>query len=157
MRREAWKFKTATEFEPVTSRYLRDAPANWPMKPCALGGGHLWVLMSPSGMNKKLHVWNNSYLELWMWNQVSYDPRSYIMNTIYAIMYIEAWKIQDFNGVWTRNLAIREVRSNQLRSEATDERNRLFVGSIVPVVNESVISNCVERPEKFRASTRFKH
>ena len=27
-----------------------------------------------------------------MWNQVSYDPRGYIMNTIYAIMYIEAWK-----------------------------------------------------------------
>ena len=92
-----------------------------------------------------------------MWNQVSYDPRSYIMNTIYAITYIEAWKIQDSNEVWTRNLAIREVRSNQLCYEATDEKNRLFVGSNVPVVNESMISNCVERPEKFRASTRFIH
>ena len=29
-----------------------------------------------------------------------------VMNTIYAIAYIEAWKIQDFKRVWTRDLAI---------------------------------------------------
>ena len=28
------------------------------------------------------------------------------MNRIYLIAYIEAWKIQDFNGVWTRELEI---------------------------------------------------
>ena len=28
------------------------------------------------------------------------------MNTIYLIAYIEAWKIQDFKGVWTRELEI---------------------------------------------------
>ena len=39
---------------------------------------------------------------------------------IYAIAYIEAWKIQDFNGVWTGDLAIPVQRSNQLSYEATD-------------------------------------
>ena len=34
-------------------------------------------------------------------------------------MRIEAWKIQDFNGVWTRDLAIQIRRSNQLSYEAT--------------------------------------
>mgnify|MGYP006896111697 FL=1 len=33
---------------------------------------------------------------------------------------IEAWKSQDFNGVWTRDLAIPVQRSNQLSYEATD-------------------------------------
>ena len=33
---------------------------------------------------------------------------------------IEAWKSQDFNGVWTRDLAIPVRRSNQLSYEATD-------------------------------------
>ena len=33
---------------------------------------------------------------------------------------IEAWKSQDFNGVWTRDLAIPVRRSNQLSHEATD-------------------------------------
>ena len=42
------------------------------------------------------------------------------MNAIYAIAYIEAWKIQDFNGVWTRDLAIPMRLSNQLSYEATD-------------------------------------
>ena len=30
-----------------------------------------------------------------------------VMNAIYAIAFIEAWKSEDFNGVWTRDL--REV------------------------------------------------
>ena len=34
-----------------------------------------------------------------------------VMNAIYAIAYIEAWKIQDFNGVWTHDLAILVRRS----------------------------------------------
>ena len=32
---------------------------------------------------------------------------------------IEAWKSQDFNGVWTRDLAIQVRRSNQRSYEAT--------------------------------------
>ena len=38
---------------------------------------------------------------------------------------IEVWKSQDFNGVWTRDLAIPVRRSNQLNYEATD------VGSLI--------------------------
>ena len=59
----------------------------------------------------------------------------------------EAWKIQDFNGVWTRDLAILVRRSNQLRYEATDVGSWSFVGSNVPVRNESTMiigSNPVE-------------
>ena len=35
---------------------------------------------------------------------------------------VEAWKSQDFNGVWTRDLAIPVRRSNQLSYEATDKK-----------------------------------
>ena len=51
----------------------------------------------------------------------------------------EAWKIQDFNGVWTRDLAIPVRRSNQLSYEATDVGSWLFVGSNGPVRNESMM------------------
>ena len=43
-----------------------------------------------------------------------------VMEAIYAIAYIEAWKSQDFNGVWTRDLALPLRHSNQLSYEATD-------------------------------------
>ena len=45
----------------------------------------------------------------------------------------EAWKFQDFNGVWTRDLAIPVRRSNQLSCEATDVGSWSFVGANVPV------------------------
>ena len=59
-----------------------------------------------------------------------------VMNTNYAVAYVEAWKIQDFNGVWTRNLAVTVQRSNQLSYEATDVGSGSFVGSKEPVRNE---------------------
>ena len=43
-----------------------------------------------------------------------------VMDAIYAIACVEAWKIQDFNGVWTRDLTIAVRRSNQLSYEATN-------------------------------------
>ena len=52
-----------------------------------------------------------------------------VMNAIYAIAYIEAWKIQDLNGVWTRDLAIPVRRSNQLSYEVTDVGSWSFVVS----------------------------
>ena len=58
------------------------------------------------------------------------------MNAIYAIANIEAWKSQDFNGVWTRNLAIPVRRSKQLSYEATDVESWSFVGSNKPVRNK---------------------
>ena len=51
----------------------------------------------------------------------------------------EAWKIQDFNGVWTRDLVIPVRRSNQLSYEATDVGSWSFVGSNGPVRNESMM------------------
>ena len=48
-------------------------------------------------------IWNVSYIELRILNQVSHDHRSYECN-LEEEEYIEAWKSQDFNGVWTRDL-----------------------------------------------------
>ena len=49
---------------------------------------------------------------------------------------VEAWKIQDFNGVWIRDLAIPVRRSNQLGYEATEVRSWSFVLSNKPVRHE---------------------
>ena len=48
---------------------------------------------------------------------------------------IEAWKSQDFNGVWTRDLAIPVRRSHQLSYEAADVGSWSFVSSNEPVKN----------------------
>ena len=53
----------------------------------------------------------------------SCDPRSYERK--WAIEYVEAWKIQDFNGVWTRDLAMSARRSNQLSYEADVDKSAL--------------------------------
>ena len=52
---------------------------------------------------------------------------------------MEAWKIQDFNGVWNRDLVIPVQCSNQLSYEATDVGSWSFVGSNEPVRNECEI------------------
>ena len=38
-----------------------------------------------------------------MWNQESYDPRSYERK---AITYIEAWEIKDFNWIFQASLYV---------------------------------------------------
>ena len=43
-----------------------------------------------------------------------------VMTAICGIAYKEAWKTQDFNGVWTRDLAILVRHSNKLSYKATD-------------------------------------
>ena len=58
------------------------------------------------------------------------------INTIYAIASIEASKIHDFNGVWTRDLAIPVRHSNQLSYEATDIGSWSFVGSLLLTRNK---------------------
>ena len=51
----------------------------------------------------------------------------------------EAWKkIQDSNGVWTRDLVITGAMLYQLSYEATDIGSRSIVGSYVPVKEMSV-------------------
>ena len=59
-----------------------------------------------------------------------------VMKAIYAIAYIEAWKSQNFNGVWARDLAIPVRRSNQLSYEATDVGSWSFVGPKEAMRNE---------------------
>ena len=49
---------------------------------------------------------------------MSYDHRSNELQ--FKQLRIEAWKSQDFNGVWTHDLAIPVRRSKQLSYEATD-------------------------------------
>ena len=63
----------------------------------------------------------------------SYDLRSYERNFNNCVEKPD--KIQDFNGVWTRDLAIPVRRSNQLSYEATDVGSWSFVGSNGPVRN----------------------
>ena len=53
----------------------------------------------------------------------------------------EAWKSQDFNRVWTRDLAIPVQCSNQLSYEATDVGSWSFVSSNEPVKN-GCVHNC---------------
>ena len=71
-------------------------------------------------------IWNESY-ELRIWNQVKLWSSQ--LRTQFLQLRREAWKIQDFNGVWTRDLAIPVRRSNQLSYEATDVGSWSFVGS----------------------------
>ena len=52
----------------------------------------------------------------------------------------ERFWIQDFNGVWTRDLAIPVRRSNQLSYEATDVGSWSFVSSNEPVKNGCFIN-----------------
>ena len=59
-----------------------------------------------------------------------------VMKPYNAIAYIEAWKSQDFNGVWTCNLTIPVRCSNQLSYEATDVGSLSFVGHKEHVRNE---------------------
>ena len=56
--------------------------------------------------------------ELRIWNQVKLWSSQ--LWTQFLQLRREAWKIQDFNGVWTRDFAIPVRRSNQLSYEATD-------------------------------------
>ena len=72
--------------------------------------------------------WNISYIELRIWNQVRHDHRS----TQFKQLRTEAWKSQDFIGVWTRELAIPVRCSNQLNHEATDVGSWSFVSSNEP-------------------------
>ena len=52
--------------------------------------------------------------------------------TLFMQLHMEAWKIQDFNGVWTRDLATPVQRYNQLSYEATNVGSGSFVGPYEP-------------------------
>ena len=71
----------------------------------------------------------------WTADLKSSKPWSSQLWTQFKQLRIEAWKSQDFNGDWTRDLAIPVRRSNQLSYEATDLRDWSFVSSNEPVKN----------------------
>ena len=119
-------------FEPVTSRYRCNALTNWPMKPLMLGPGHLWVLMSPWRMDVK---WYMKCFMHWTADLKSSKLWSSQLWTQFKQLHIEALKSQDFNWVWTRDLAITVQHSIQLSYEATDVGRWSFVSSNEPVKN----------------------
>ena len=59
-------------------------------------------------------IWNISYIEVRIWNQVSYAWSSQFWTHLIKQLRREAWKNQDSNGIWTRDLAILVQRSNQM-------------------------------------------
>ena len=80
--------------------------------------------------------------ELRIWNQVKLWSSQ--LWTQFLQLRKEACKIQDFNRVWTCDLAILVLLSNQLSYEATDIGSWSFVGSNVPVRNQSSAVNLDE-------------
>ena len=65
-------------------------------------------------------------------NQLSEQWSSQLWMQFKQLRMIEACKSQDFNGVWTRDLAIPVGRSHQLSYEATDVVSWSFVVSNEP-------------------------
>ena len=69
-------FRTSTGFEPMTSWYRCDGATNWSFV------GH----MEPVRNECEVIICSISYIELRMWNQVSYVPRRYkskLCNCVY--------------------------------------------------------------------------
>ena len=120
--------------------------------------------------------------ELRIWNQVKLWSSQ--LWTQFLQLRKEAWKIQDVNGIWTRDLAIPVQRSNQLSYDYIYISHwRWELESDVPVRNESTMKwcmkwiiyelriwnqvklwsshlwtqflNCVKKLENFRTSTGF--
>ena len=132
------KFRSSTEFEPVTSRLRCDAPTNWAIKRLTSGAGHLWVLMFPWGMESMMKLYLK-WIIYWIADMKSNKLWSSQLWTQILQLRRGAWKIQDFNGVWTRDLPTPVACSFQLSYEATDVGSWSSVGSNVPVRNESIM------------------
>ena len=81
-----------------------------------------WSFVGSNGpvRNESMMKWYMKWIiyELRIWNQVKLWSSQ--LWEQFLQLRREAWKIQDFNGVWTRDLAIPVRRSNQLSYEATD-------------------------------------
>ena len=71
------------------------------------------------------HILNYGYEIKW-----NYDPRSYERNFSNCL--------ENFNGVWIRDLTMPVRRSNQLSHKATGNGRLSFVGANVPVMSESM-------------------
>ena len=85
-----------------------------------------YVLVKEMSVND---IWNKSYMNCG--NEMKMKKWS-SQWTQFMQLRKEAWKkIQDFNGVWTRDLAITGAMLYQLSYEATDVGRRSIVGSYV--------------------------
>ena len=127
------KFRTSTGFVLVTSRYRCDAITNWSMKPLTLAAGMVkcGFICSRKRDECEWWKWNKSYMNCG--NEIRWRMILAVVNAIYAIAQRSTKEIQDFNGVWTRDLAIPVWYSNQMSYEATDVGSRSIVGSYVLV------------------------
>ena len=93
----------------------------------------LWTSLLFQGFNAIAKLQLNSYMFKWRWRN---DRRSE-RNLCNCVKKPEK-KNQDFNGVWSRDLAITGTMLYQLSYEATDVGSRSIVGSYVPVKEMSV-------------------
>ena len=73
-------------------------------------------------------------IRIWKWRNDRRGER----NLCNCVKKPDKKKIQDFNGVWTRDLAITGAMLYQLSYEATDVGSRSILGSYVPVKEMSV-------------------
>ena len=120
------KFEFAPVFYLFSSKWIWYIWSTFPI---------IWALFFSALLDHSRHVWiinvqpyKSNQVKLWssqLWAQFLQLRR-------------EAWKIQAFNGVWIRDLAIPVRCSNQLSYEATDVGSWSFVGSNGPVRNESM-------------------
>ena len=96
-----------------------------------------WSFVGPNCAVRNEMKWYMKWIiyELRKWNEMKLWSSQ--LWTQFSQLRREAWIIQDFNGVWTRDLAIPVRRSNQLSCEATDVGSWSFVGPNCPVRNES--------------------
>ena len=82
-------------------------------------------------INEIFHI--DIYMELWILKSSKVWSLQLWMQ--FKQFHIEAWKSQDFNGIWTRDLATPVRSPNQLSYEATDVEKWSFVSSNDPVKN----------------------
>ena len=119
LRREAWKIQ---DFNGVWTRDLAiSARRSNPLSYEAIDVGS-WSFVGSNGSvrNESMMKWYMKWIiyELRIWNQVKLWSSQ--LWEQFLQLRREAWKIQDFNGVWTHDLAIPVWRSNQLSYEATE-------------------------------------
>ena len=101
LRKEAWK--KIQDFNGVWTQDLR-CSTNWAMKPLTLGAGQLWVHMFPwkkwVSMIYEINHIRTAEMK-WKWRNDRRSERN-LCNWVKK----PEKKIQDFNGVWTHDLAI---------------------------------------------------
>ena len=80
------------------------------------------------------YIWNTSYIALRVWNQMKPRCLAVMSANFYCVEKPEKF-FQDFNGIWTRDLAIPVRCSNQLSYEATVVGSWSLLSSQLPVIS----------------------